>query len=68
VLVVAAIAVLVVLAVVRATYGDAPTPQRQRCEQARAAANAVPEREDTVDDEVEYRRLDARAEKICAEG
>ena len=46
--------VLVVLAVVRAAYDDGPTPEERRCQELRAAANAVAAREDTVDDELEY--------------
>ena len=49
-------AVLVVLAVVRAAYDDGPTPEERRCQELRAAANAVASREDTVDDELEYLR------------
>ena len=62
---VAALAVLVVLAIARSAYDDAPTPEQRRCDQLRAAANAVAEREDSVEDEVEYRRLDAKAERAC---
>jgi hypothetical protein len=62
---VAALAVLVVLAIARSAYDDGPTPEQRRCDQLRAAANAVPEREDTVADEEEYHRLDAKAERAC---
>ncbi len=62
---VAALAVLVVLAIARSAYDDGPTPEQRRCDQLRAAANAVPEREDTVADEVESHRLDAKAERAC---
>jgi hypothetical protein len=63
---VAVVAVLVVLAMVRSAYDDGPTPAERRCEQLRAAANAVPDREDTVDDEVEYLKLAKAAEKACS--
>ena len=59
-------AVLVVLAVVRAAYDEGPTPQERRCEELRAAADAVPSREDTVDDELEYLRKAREAEQACA--
>ncbi len=64
---VAVVAVLTVLAVMRAAYDDGPSPARSRCEAARASANAVAQREDTVDDEVEYLRRADAAEKICAD-
>ena len=58
-------AVLVVLALARAAYDEVPTPQERRCEQLRVAANAVPAREDTVDDELEYLRKAREAEQAC---
>jgi len=61
----AVVAVLVVLALVRAAYDEGPTPQERRCEQLRAAADAVPAREDTVDDELEYLRKAREAEQAC---
>ena len=63
---VAAIAVLVVMALTRAAYDDAPTPAERRCHELRVAAESVAEREDTVDDEVEYVQRAAAAEKACA--
>ena len=62
----AVVAVLVVLAVVRATYDEGPSPQERRCQQLRVAANEVAGREDTVDDEVEYLRRARAAERACA--
>ena len=61
-----ALALLVVLGVVRAAYDDGQTPEEQRCSQLRTAANAVPSREDTVDDELEYLRLTEAADKACS--
>ncbi len=63
----AAVAVLVVLAAARAAYDDAPTPAERRCHQLRVAAESVADREDTVDDEVEYLRKAEAAEKACAQ-
>ncbi len=63
---VAVVAVLVVLAVIRSAYDDGQTPAERRCQQLTAAADAVPDREDTVDDEVEYLRRAKAAEKACA--
>jgi hypothetical protein len=63
---VAAAAILVVLAVVRAAYDDGPTPEQQRCQELRASANAVAAREDTVEDELEYLRRARAAERACA--
>jgi hypothetical protein len=65
VVVVGALVLLAVLAVVRSAYDEGPTPEELRCHQLRAAANAVPQREDTVDDEVEYVRLAERADRAC---
>ena len=62
----ATIALLVVLGVVRSAYDDGPTPEERQCSEMRAAANAVPSREDTVDDELEYLRLAKAAEKACS--
>ena len=62
----AVVAVLVVLAVVRAAFDDGPTSDERRCQQLRAEADAVPEREDTVDDEVEYVEKSRRADEACA--
>ena len=59
------VALLVFLAFVRSAYDDGPTPEERRCEQLRAAADAVADREDTVDDEVEYLRRARIAEKAC---
>jgi hypothetical protein len=64
---VAFVTLLVVLAVMRAAYDDGPTPQERRCQQLRASANAVPGREDTTQDELEYLRRAEAAEKACAE-
>ena len=64
---VAAVAVLVVMAMVRSAYDDPQTPAERRCHELRVAAQSVADREDTVDDEVEYLRRDAAAEKACAE-
>ena len=64
---VAAIAVLVVLALVRSAYEDQPSPEELRCQQLKVAAQSVAEREDTVDDEVEYLRRAEAAEKACAQ-
>ena len=64
--VVATLAVLVVLAVIRAAYDEGPTPEERRCDELRAAANAVPSREDTVADELEYLRRTEAAERACA--
>ena len=63
----AVLAVLVVLAVVRATFDDGPSAEERRCQELRLAANAVTDREDTTDDEVEYLRRARAAEKACAE-
>jgi hypothetical protein len=63
---VAVIAVLVVLAVVRAAFDDGPSADQRRCQELRLAANAVTDREDTTDDEVEYLRRARAAEKACA--
>ena len=60
-------AVLVVLAVVRAAFDDGPSADERRCQELRVAANAVPDREDTTDDEVEYLRRARVAEKACAD-
>jgi hypothetical protein len=65
-LVVGVAAVLVVLGLARAAYDDGPTPAERRCEQAQVAANTVTDREDTVDDEVEYLHLAKVAERACA--
>jgi hypothetical protein len=65
--VLAAVAVLVVMAVVRAAYDDEPTPAELRCQQLQVAAQSVPEQEDTVDDEVEYLRRVEAAEKACVD-
>jgi hypothetical protein len=59
------LALLVVLAVVRAAYDEGPTPEQQRCQQLRAEAGAVAEREDTVDDELEYLRRARAADNAC---
>ena len=64
---VVAVAVLVVLAVVRAAYDDEPTPAELRCRQLKVAAQSVADREDTVDDEVEYLQKAEAAEKACAQ-
>jgi hypothetical protein len=61
----AVVAVLVVLAIVRAAYDDEPTPEQLRCQELRAAANAVTAREDTVDDELEYLRKARAADRAC---
>ena len=61
----AVVALLVVLGVVRAAYDDGPTPEEVRCQELRAAANAVAAREDTVDDELEYLRKARAAERAC---
>jgi hypothetical protein len=63
----AAAVLLVFLAVVRGAYDDGPTPAERRCHELEASANAVADREDTVDDEVEYLRRAKAAEKACAE-
>jgi hypothetical protein len=60
----AVVAVLVVLALVRAAY-DEPTREERRCQELRASANAVAAREDTVDDELEYLRRARAAERAC---
>lgn len=65
VIVVGSIALMVVLTVVRGAYEEGPTPQEQRCRDLRVAANAVPQREDTVDDELEYLRLTEKADRAC---
>jgi hypothetical protein len=65
-LVVGVAAVLAVLALARAAYEDGPTPAELRCEQAQIAANTVTDREDTIDDEVEYLRRAKVAERACA--
>ena len=62
----AVVAVLVVLAIVRATFDDGPSADERRCQELRLAANAVTDREDTTDDEVEYLRRARAAEKACA--
>lgn len=62
----AVVAVLVVLAVVRAAFDDGPSADQRRCQELRLAANAVTDREDTTDDEVEYLRRARAAEKACA--
>lgn len=62
---VAVLAVTVVLAVVRSAYDGAPTPAQQRCERLQVAANSVPDREDTIADEVEYLRLAKAADRAC---
>jgi hypothetical protein len=59
------VALLVVLAFVRAAFDDGPTPEERRCQELRAAANEVASREDTVDDELEYLRRSRAAEKAC---
>jgi hypothetical protein len=61
-----ALALLFVFGVGRAAYDDGQTPEERRCSQLRAAANAVPSREDTVDDELEYLRLTEAADKTCS--
>jgi hypothetical protein len=63
---VAVVAVLVVLALVRGVYDDGPTREQRRCQELRASANAVAQREDTVDDELEYLRRARAAERACA--
>jgi sensor c-di-GMP phosphodiesterase-like protein len=63
----AVLAVLVVLAVIRAAFDDGRSVEEQRCHDLRIAANAVTDREDTTDDEVEYLRRARAAEKACAE-
>lgn len=65
VLVLVALLFVVALVVVSRSFADIG-PRQDPCDEARASANAVPQREDTVEDEVEYRRLDARADEICA--
>jgi hypothetical protein len=60
------VSVLMVLAIVRSAYDEAPTPQERRCQQLRIAANEVPSREDTVEDELEYLRRAELAERACA--
>ena len=62
----AVLAVLVVLAVVRAAFDDGRSVEEQRCQDLRIAANAVTDREDTTDDEVEYLRRARAAERACA--
>ncbi len=62
----AVVAVLVVLAIVRAAFDDGPSADERRCQELRLAANAVTDREDTTDDEVEYLRRARAAEKACA--
>ena len=62
----ALLAVLVVLAVVRAAFDDGQSAEERRCQELRVAANAVTQREDTTDDEVEHLRRAAAAEKACA--
>ncbi len=64
---VAAVALLVVMAVVRAAYDDEPSPAELRCQQLKVAAQSVADREDTVDDEVEYLRRAEAAERACAQ-
>ena len=64
---VSVVAVLVVLAVIRSTFDEDPSPAERRCQELRVAANQVVDREDTTDDEVEYLRRAAAAEKACAE-
>ena len=64
---VAAVAVLIVMAVARSAYDDPPTPAERRCHELQVAAQSVPDREDTVDDEVEYLRRAEAAEKACAQ-
>lgn len=64
---VAAVAVLIVMAVVRAAYDDEPSRAELRCQQLSVAAQSVAEREDTVDDEVEYLRRADAAEQACAQ-
>ncbi len=61
----AVLALLVVLAIVRAAYDEGPSPEDLRCQQLRAAANEVTAREDTVEDELEYLRRADAAEKAC---
>ena len=61
----AVLALLVVLAIVRAAYDEGPGPEDLRCQQLRAAANEVTAREDTVEDELEYLRRAEAAEKAC---
>ena len=61
----AVLALLVVLAIVRAAYDEGPSPEDLRCQQLRAAANEVTAREDTVEDELEYLRRAEAAEKAC---
>lgn len=58
-------AVLVVLAIVRAAYDDAPGVEERRCQELRVEANEVAAREDTVEDELEYLRKAEAAEKAC---
>jgi hypothetical protein len=62
----ALLAVLVVLAVVRAAFDDGPTSEERRCHQLRAEADAVAEREDTIDDEVDYVEKSRLADEACA--
>ena len=61
----AVVAVLVVMAVVRSAFDDGLTPAEQRCQDLEVAAQSVADREDTVDDEVEYLRRAEIAEKAC---
>ena len=63
----AVVAVLVVLAIVRAAFDDGPSADERRCQELRLAANAVTDREDTTDDEVEYLRRARVAERACAD-
>ena len=63
----AVLAVVVVLAVIRTAFDDGLSVEEQRCQDLRVAANAVTDREDTTDDEVEYLRRARAAEKACAE-
>jgi hypothetical protein len=60
------LALLVALSVVRSAFDDGPTPQELRCQQLQVAANAVTQREDTVDDELEYLRRARAAERACS--
>lgn len=59
------VSVLMVLAIVRSAYDDAPTPQELRCQELRVAANEVPSREDSVVDELEYLRRTRIADEAC---
>lgn len=63
------VALLFVIAVVSFAHAlSDPGPQREDpCDAARASANAVTQREDTTDDEVEYLRRAQAAERVCAE-